>query len=170
MDFEELDRLFTYDSETGEIRNKVDRGHGGGMAKAGAIATSRRNDSYLQVWFTKDGLKACYKAHRVAWILHTGEDPSDMQIDHIDGRRDRNVFSNLRLVDNQGNSRNKCKQKNNTSGVMGVCWHKGVGKWQVEIGMKGKYKRIGLFKDKFEAICARKSAENRLGFHQNHGR
>ena len=34
---------------------------------------------------------------------------------------------------------------------------------------KGKDIDLGCFKDKFEAICARKSAEFKYGFHMNHG-
>ena len=173
MDFEEMDRLHRYDAETGDIFHKIDRGRkdgGGRQAKAGDIATSRKIDGYLVVQFYNDSRKDRYLAHRVAWLLYYGVDPGDMQIDHIDGNPANNRILNLRLVDHGGNMRNKCKQKNNTSGVMGVSWDKENGKWLAEIGMKGKYKKIGRFKDKFEAICARKSAENRLGFHQNHGR
>ena len=37
MDFEEMDRLFSYKHKTGNVRNKIDRGHstGGRIAKAG---------------------------------------------------------------------------------------------------------------------------------------
>ena len=92
MDFEEMDRLFSYESETGDILNKVDRGVAGAMALAGTIATSKIGNGYLVVRFTRNGRQVEYKAHRVAWLLHTGEDPGDMQIDHIDGQRDRNNF------------------------------------------------------------------------------
>ena len=170
MNFEELAKLFSYDADTGEIRNRIDRGHKGRVAKAGAIATSNSSKGYLMVKFIKNGRKNSYMAHRMAWLLHTGRDPGDMQIDHIDGNRARNTFSNLRLVDNQGNMMNKCKHKNNTSGVTGVYWNKRSGKWQACIGDNGKRWYSHLFEDKFEAICARKSAENRLGYSENHGK
>ena len=170
MDFEEMDRLFSYESETGDILNKVDRGVAGAMALAGTIATSKIGNGYLVVRFTRNGRQVEYKAHRVAWLLHTGEDPGDMQIDHIDGQRDRNNFSNLRLVDNQGNMMNQRKYKNNTSGVMGISWNKRDKVWYAYICRDGRQKCLGLFDDKFEAICARKSAERRLGYHENHGK
>ena len=170
MDFEEMDRLFSYKHKTGNVRNRIDRGYKGGMAKAGAIATSRNSDGYLVVSFTREGRRVHYLAHRMAWLLHTGEDPGDMQIDHIDGRRDQNIFSNLRLVDNQGNSMNRGKPSNNTSGVMGVYWNKTDKKWRVQISDRGEREGLGGFDDKFEAICARKSAENRIGYHENHGK
>ena len=170
MDFEEMDRLFRYESETGDIFNKIDRGYRGRVAKAGAIATSRHNKGYLRVQVTKDGYRVGYLAHRVAWLLHTGEDPGDLEIDHIDGRRDRNNFSNLRLVDRQDNMENKREYKNNTSGITGIYWHKVTGKWAVSISARDKRRHIGVFEDFFEACCARKSAERRLGYHPNHGK
>ena len=169
MDFSDLDQIYRYCPETGEIRNKVDRGRYGRF-KAGTIATSRHNKGYLQVQFSKDGRKFHYLAHRVAWLLHTGEDPGDMEIDHIDGQRSRNIFSNLRLVGRQENSRNMSKFKSNTSGVTGVYWDKEKGKWMARITDHGKLQNLGYFYDKFEAIRARKSAENRLGYHPNHGK
>ena len=173
MDFSEFDRMFSYDAESGDVRNKINRGQKSGagvIAKAGAIATIRNGKGYLQVNFTKNGRQISYLAHRIAWLLHTGEDPGDMQIDHIDGQRDRNNFSNLRLVDNQGNMMNQRKYKNNTSGVMGISWNKRDKVWYAYICRDGRQKCLGLFDDKFEAICARKSAERRLGYHENHGK
>ena len=137
--------------------------------RTGTIATNKIGQGYLQVQFSKDGRQVGYQAHRVAWLLHTGEDPGDMQIDHIDGQRSRNIFSNLRLVDHQVNMMNQRKRKNNTSGVTGVHWHKGKGKWIAQISDQGNQQTIGAFEDKFEAICCRKSAENKLGYHENHG-
>ena len=167
MDFEELDQLFSYDAESGDTRNKIDRGT---RARAGTIATRKMNTGYLQIQFTKNGRKVGYLAHRAAWLLYYGIDPGANEIDHIDGNRSNNKIENLRLVDNQGNMENKRKYKNNTSEVTGVYWHKGNGKWAVQISDRGKQQTIGRFEDKFEAICCRKSAEKRLGYHENHGK
>ena len=60
-------------------------------------------------------------------------------------------------------------KKNNSSGVTGVIWHKRYRKWQAQMKINSLQKHLGSFSDKFEAICARKSAENRFGFHPNHG-
>ena len=170
MEFQELDRLFSYKHKTGNIRNRIDRGYKGGMAKAGAIATSRDSYGYLVVKFTKDGRRVYYKAHRLAWLLYYGVDPGNMQIDHVDGNKENNVISNLRLVDHQGNSMNQRKHKNNKSGITGVSWNKADSKWQVNISDRGEQRYLGIFEDKFEAICCRKSAERRLGYHKNHGK
>lgn len=53
-------------------------------------------------------------------------------------------------------------QKNNTSGVRGVTWHKGVCKWQAGIDFKGKHYHLGYYLDIAQAKKARESAEKEL--------
>ena len=170
MDFEELDRLFRYTSEAGGIFNKIDRGYGGRIAKAGAIATSKNGNGYLEVKFRRNGRQITYYAHRVAWLLYYGIDPGANEIDHIDQDPTNNRIGNLRLVSHGDNMKNQRKRSDNTSGITGVHWHKGTGKWRAYIHKDGKILHLGLFEDKFEAICVRKSAENRFGYHENHGK
>jgi len=109
-----------------------------------------------------------YLAHRLAWLYMTGEWP-ESQIDHKDHVRNNNIFFNLRKATNLENSKNKSPSKNNTSGITGVYWAKHITKWMSSIGIDRKQKHIGVFNDKWDAICARKSAENKYGFHKNHG-
>lgn len=60
--------------------------------------------------------------------------------------------------------------KRSKTGVMGVCWDKGRGKWLVRIkDVKKKTKHVGYFDDFFEAVCSRKSAEIKHKYHNNHG-
>ena len=110
-----------------------------------------------------------YLAHRLVWLWHTAEWPAD-EIDHINGDRLDNRIENLRVVTCQENHKNKKLPSTNTSGVMGVCFHKQAQKWEAYIKVDGKKKYLGLFTDWFEAVCARKSAENKYGYHENHGR
>lgn len=107
--------------------------------------------------------------HRLAWLYLYGEFPLD-QIDHINGDRSDNRIANLRCVDDSENKKNMKRPKNNTSGVSGVCWHKHASKWWSRISADGIVISLGLFSDKFEAICTRKSAENKYDYHINHGR
>jgi len=54
-------------------------------------------------------------------------------------------------------------QKINTSGVVGVA--KSGNKWRAKISDI----ELGIYKNKNDAIIARKMAEKDLGYHQNHG-
>jgi hypothetical protein len=58
--------------------------------------------------------------HRFIWELHNGTIPDGYVIDHIDNNPLNNQLSNLRLATRHQNSMNKSKQKNNTSGYIGV--------------------------------------------------
>ena len=110
-----------------------------------------------------------HKAHRVCWAILHGEWPT-VEIDHENGDRTDNRNANLRAVTPVENHHNKKRPENNTSGVIGVCWHKPSGKWLARIMASGKEKCLGYFRDIAEAAAARKAAEIELGFHANHGR
>ena len=60
--------------------------------------------------------------------------------------------------------------KNNTSGHTGVYWYSQRKKWVSEIFADGRKISLGYFKDKEEAIQARKQANIEYGFHENHGK
>ena len=83
-------------------------------------------------------------AHRFAWFVVHGEVPDD-QIDHIDGNRENNAISNLRLASQSQNSQNTTLSKSNTSGIKGVSWYKRIGKWDVRIRANGKQKHLGYY-------------------------
>jgi hypothetical protein len=106
-----------------------------------------------------------YLEHRLAFLYMTGVFPED-QVDHIDGNGLNNAWINLRAVDGAENQKNKRKPANNTSGVMGVCWSR---RWESHIRHAGHSKHLGYFHDKEDAIAARKEAEKKYGYHENHG-
>lgn len=110
-----------------------------------------------------------YKAHRIIWLLHTGDWPA-MHLDHINGNRADNSIANLRAVTRTENMMNTRIRSDNTSGVVGVCWDGSRGKWLATICVARKYRHLGRFDDLDEAIAVRKAAEIEMGFHPNHGR
>lgn len=110
-----------------------------------------------------------YLAHKVIYEMHFGEIPDGMMIDHINQNKLDNRIENLRLVSPQGNQRNRPMGKNNTSGIHGVRWNKKRRKWVPSISVSGKELYLGRYESLWDAICARKSAEHRYGFHENHG-
>lgn len=91
--------------------------------------------------------------HRVVMNAQKGQ-----IVDHIKHKTYDNRKSQLRITDNYGNHRNKTLSKNNKSGITGVCKEKD--KWHAYIWVDGKYKHLGRFYNKKEAIAARKEAEN----------
>ena len=133
--------------------------------KGGKEAKNTNLKGHLHI--THDGILLKY--HRLAWAIYYGEWPKD-QIDHINGIRGDNRIANLRSVSNQENSKNRRRSSNNTSGYMGVSFHKGSRKWQSYICVDGKFIFLGKFADKEDAIIKRKTAERDYGFHQNHNR
>jgi len=84
---------FSYDSETGEITRK----------STNTVQATKNTKGYI-VLCGKD--RKTYQASRVAWFLHTGEDPGEMFVDHINQQVDDNRFENLRLLDYSDNKIN----------------------------------------------------------------
>lgn len=159
---EYLKSIFHYDPETGyftHLRSTNNR------TKVGDRVGSKGGADYLAT--TVD--KKRFKVHRLAWFYVYGVWPEN-NIDHINGNKTDNRIENLRDVTYIENSRNQKKPKNNTSGIIGVSWDKKKERYYAEIRIN--YKRVGLgsYKSIFEAACARKSAEIKYNFHDNHGR
>jgi hypothetical protein len=81
----------------------------------------------------------------------------DGEIDHINRNKLDNRKENLRTVTSSQNKMNRPKQRNNTSGINGVSWHKLNKKWQATTKIDGKKIHLGLFDDIEDA---RKAYEN----------
>lgn len=109
-----------------------------------------------------------YLAHRVIWKIKTGTDPDI--IDHANGIRTYNKFSNLTSGTMIDNAQNVKRRHDNSSGIVGVYKIKSTQKWQACIGHKRKLIYLGVFNKIEDAIAARAEAEIRYNFHQNHGR
>lgn len=61
-----------------------------------------------------------YPLCRVVWMVYFGEIPDGYVVDHIDGDVRNNKISNLRVISQKLNTRNRKKPSTNTSGVVGV--------------------------------------------------
>lgn len=95
-----------------------------------------------------------YAAHRIAWYLHTGQDPDLNDVDHINGDRNDNRACNLRLATRSENMKNTKKRKGSTSNYKGISWDSSRNKWRAEIRINGKNTRIGRFDTELEAHAA----------------
>lgn len=151
----ELKNIINYNPETGQFTWLVSCG----SVKKGDKAKVNHSEGYITIVIAKKK----YKAHRLAYFYMTGKMPSN-DMDHLNGNRADNRWSNLRAATRKENAKNKRLRKDSKSGVHGVTLQKG--KWHSRI----ENKHLCVSYDKFEAICVRKSAENKLGYHENHGR
>lgn len=113
-------------------------------------------------------LGRAHLSHRVIWKYMTGENPGT--IDHIDGNRKNNKWSNLRSVTMLENNRNSQTYRNNTSGHVGVVYVKPTNRWRAQAKQDGKYRYFGTYDTLEEAVRARKAGAKKIGFHPNHGR
>jgi hypothetical protein len=109
-----------------------------------------------------------YYTHRIIWFYLYGEWPEF--IDHINGDRVDNRPENLRSVCKRDNSKNRKICTRNTSGVMGVSWHKKTKRWRAFIKIFDKVVTLGSSENMQEMIKLRKNAEVMYGYHLNHGR
>ena len=84
-----------------------------------------------------------FYAHRLAWLLHYGEWPTEF-LDHINGDRSDNRIANLREADSVINSQNQRRSHDgNVSGLLGVSKHRN--KWQAHIRTSGRNIYLGTF-------------------------
>ena len=161
MNNQELFRqLFHYNKDTGVITNATTRGS---RAKIGNIAGGIEN-GYRRVSVQSKSIGA----HNIIYIMHNGDTPKGLEVDHIDHNRQNNRIENLRLVTRLENNHNKTLSKRNKSGTHGVRRIEN-GKWRVVIMSNRKKIHLGYFHEKDEAIRARKQAEIKYGYHKNHG-
>lgn len=147
--------IFEYNPETGIFIKKIESIEVGSITEYGYMRISVDGKHYL--------------LHRIAWLIMTGDWPTD-QIDHINGNRSDNRWINLRQADNKENSRNQSLRSTNKSGVVGVNWIQKLNKWRAQITVDGKPIHLGVFSEISDAKDARKKAEKNFGFHENHGR
>ena len=156
---EHLKKLLHYDPETGLFTRLVGRG----PAKKGSIAGSLGNKGYICI--EVDGVK--YKAHRLAFLYVLGWMPP--QVDHDDHVKSNNRWKNLNPANQLINQRNAARRKDNTSGITGINWYERNKMWVARISVNRKRIHLGYFTDKPDAIAARKAADIKYGFHENHG-
>lgn len=83
-----------------------------------------------------------------------GTIPDGLEIDHIDCDGLNNRRGNLRVVDHTLNQRNKRLSERNTSGYVGVSFHKKSGRWRADINVNGRQKSLGTFTDPIDAAAA----------------
>ena len=108
-----------------------------------------------------------FSAARVVFAMVNGYWPIN-HIDHINGIKTDNRPTNIRDVPRQENMRNRAISSNSATGIHGISLH--LGKYDAYITDCGKKRHLGRFSTLSDAHEARKCAEHKLGYHENHGR
>lgn len=126
---ERLKEVISYDPQSGIIMRN------------GKIVGSNNGHGYLRIMI--DGVR--YFANKLIWFYMTGEYPQFI-VDHKNGIRSDNAWSNLRKAGTDENAWNRGIASNNSSGFKGVYWRSARSKWVAEICVNGKSRKLGSFK------------------------
>jgi len=116
-------------SPSGLSRIKATRGRNG---KTGPVV-SLGSDGYYRMKFNGQ----FYRTHRVVYYMHTGIDPAELVVDHIDGNCLNNNVENLRpctVQENLWNSKGKSKRSGLPKGISKMK----NGRYQVQVSIKGE--------------------------------
>lgn len=132
LTFDEVNALVRYEPETGEFFSR----------ETGENITTKCGPGYRAVRIAKRQ----YYAHRLAHLLMTGECAPHM-MDHKNGRRDCNIWSNLRPATPEQNCTNRASHSNNKTGYRGVqyCPKCPNRPWRAQIGHQGYRLELGCF-------------------------
>jgi hypothetical protein len=133
---EELNERFSYDKETGVLTFKKHNY----KSYEGKAAGYKQKNGYIVVNY--QGKK--YRAHRIIWMMMTGEDPKELTIDHKDGDKSNNAWNNLRIANHSQQQHNK-----RFRGCQKTPWG-----FTARIMVDGRRLTLGTFKTQHEAQSA----------------
>jgi hypothetical protein len=143
---------FFYNPETGIFTTKASRK--GRIVGRPCLFANREGYVMVPLW------GRAYAAHRLAWVYMTGSWP-ETELDHINGVRDDNRWSNLRASTRQENMQNRHNPNRNSAvGLIGVDIV-GSGHYRARIRVGGKNVSLGCYKTKEEAYSAYLSAKRK---------
>lgn len=117
------------DSPSGLSRTKATTGRNG---KVGPVV-SIGSDGYYRMQFNGQ----FYRTHRVIYYMHTGIDPAELVVDHIDGNCRNNDVENLRactVQENLWNAKGKPKRSGLPKGIRKLK----NGLYQVQVSINGE--------------------------------
>ena len=139
-----LREALDYDPHNGIITWRVNKGQRGriGMV-AGSIS---KFHGYRVIGIDGD----LYRASEIAWAIYYGKRPT-LLLDHINRKRDDDRIENIREATSAQNCYNSSLYKSNTSGFVGVSFHKASGRFVSRYRENGKLYNLGLFDTAEEA-------------------
>ena len=148
---QELKNLMHYNLKTGNFYWLCNKGK---KTKNGTPVGTVAPTGYSVIWIDN----CLYLAHRLAHLYVEGYFP-EYQIDHKDGIKTNNKWTNLRHVTKSCNMQNQKISSKNTSGFPGVTWDRERNKWMSKLKIFGKNIMVGRYESKLEAALARFTLE-----------
>ena len=154
--------LLNYNEHTGFFTNKISRGR----VSSGELAGTIDGGGYVQIKIDD----VIHFGHRLA-LMYKGIDisESNLVIDHKNHIRHDNRYSNIQILMQSDNSRNRSRSVRNKSGFTGIrlCKVKELTTYDVSVRKKNKgvYKR---FTNIEEAVLFRNKIYSDLGFSARH--
>lgn len=142
----ELHKIFYY--QDGYLYWNFSKGKIQKDIKAGSL---NKKTKYLEITYKT----IRYKAHRLIWVYHFGDFNQNLQIDHINGIRDDNRITNLRLVTPQQNQWNQKTAK-------GYYFDKNSQKYKAKICIGYKNISLGYYLTENEARQAYLDKKDKL--------
>ena len=165
LGYREALELFRYDYETGVLywRWRINSR----VPKTLEAGTQRKSnpDGYLTV-SVKGRL---YPVHRIVMLMCYGFYGEGLEVDHINHVRNDNRLFNLRFVTRSENRKNQSVSSKNTSGVTGVYFSKAKKKYIAQIKVNQEVIYLGTFETLEGAAEARRQADRKYKFNNNHG-
>lgn len=139
-EFDIFNQYFIYNPDDGSFRWRVKPKQS--RKQRGDLAGNIDPTGYLRLKLNRKK----YSAHRVAWLLMTGNWPT-LYIDHINLNKLDNRWVNLRQVTPSQNNYNRKVSSLSKTGVKGVRWHRTQNAWRASIRLPGGKRIYAHFHD-----------------------
>ena len=117
------------------------------------LKQSSGSSSYLRVVLWKEDKGKTFRVHQLVAMTFLGHISSrKMVVDHIDNDSLNNHLCNLQVITSRENTSKD--RRGGSSEHIGVYWNKKAKKWEAQIQINGKLKRLGHFEDEVLASDA----------------
>lgn len=127
------------------------------------LTPSLEKKGYLKIRITKNNKLCSFKIHRLVASHFIYNEFNLEQVNHIDGNKSNNHYTNLEWVSNRENINHYRLSTNKTSKYPGVHFKKDVKKWNAIIRIGKIRYNLGTFLKEEDAAKAYKDAQIKYG-------
>jgi hypothetical protein len=128
-------------------------------SKEKLLKPSIEKKGYLKIRLSKNCKVYSFKIHRLVAIYFIENKQNLKQVNHLDGNKLNNNFTNLEWVSNRENINHYYLNINKSSKYPGVSFKKDVNKWQARIRIDKVRYNLGNFLKEEDAAKAYKNAQ-----------